>query len=216
MTSKMRIAVLISGTGSNLQALIDHAPDSDYEIALVLSNRPQAAGLQKAQTVGIPTVVVDHTEYDSRENFDEAMIQAIDAHHIDGIILAGFMRILTPAFTLHYLGRMLNIHPSLLPKYPGLNTHQRALDANDAEHGLSIHFVTPELDGGPVILQAKVPVEADDTAETLQKKVQIQEHIAYPLVTNWLAQGHIQLKNNQACYQNTLLQAPLQLNELSR
>lgn len=215
MTSKMRIAVLISGTGSNLQALMDQAPDSDYEIALVLSNRPQAAGLQKAKAAGIPTVIIDHTEYDSRESFDQAMIQALDAQQVDGIILAGFMRILTPAFTLHYLGRMLNIHPSLLPKYPGLNTHQRALDANDAEHGLSIHFVTPELDGGPVILQAKVPLKAGDTAESLQKKVQIQEHIAYPLVTNWLAQGRIQLKNNQACYQDTPLQAPLQLNELS-
>ncbi len=210
----MRIAVLISGTGSNLQALIDRAPDSDYEIALVLSNRPQAVGLQKAQAAGIPTVVIDHTEYDSRESFDQAMIEALDAEQIDGIILAGFMRILTPAFTLHYLGRMLNIHPSLLPKYPGLNTHQRALDAQDAEHGLSIHFVTPELDGGPVILQAKVPVEAGDTAESLQKKVQIQEHIAYPLVTNWLAQGRIQLQNNQACYQDQNLQVPLQLTEL--
>lgn len=210
----MRIAILISGTGSNLQALIDRAPDSDYEIALVLSNRPQAAGLQKAQVAGIPTVVIDHTEYDSRESFDRAMIEALDAQQIDGIILAGFMRILTPAFTLHYLGRMLNIHPSLLPKYPGLNTHQRALDAQDAEHGLSIHFVTPELDGGPVILQAKVPVEAGDTAESLQKKVQIQEHIAYPLVTNWLAQGRIQLQNNQACYQDQALQVPLQLTEL--
>ncbi|KUJ75132.1 phosphoribosylglycinamide formyltransferase [Thiomicrospira sp. XS5] len=215
MTSKMRIAVLISGTGSNLQALIDQAPNSDYEIALVLSNRPQAGGLHKAQAAGIPTVVIDHTEYDSRESFDQAMIKALDAQQIDGIILAGFMRILTPDFTLHYLGRMLNIHPSLLPKYPGLNTHQRALDAQDTEHGLSIHFVTPELDGGPVILQAKVPVEAGDTAKSLQKKVQIQEHIAYPLVTNWLAQGRIQLKNNQACYQDQTLQAPLQLNELS-
>jgi formyltetrahydrofolate-dependent phosphoribosylglycinamide formyltransferase (EC 2.1.2.2) len=214
MTSKMRIAVLISGTGSNLQALIDRAPDSDYKIALVLSNRPQAAGLQKAHAAGIPTVVIDHTEYDSRESFDQAMIEALDAQQIDGIILAGFMRILTPAFTLHYLGRMLNIHPSLLPKYPGLDTHQRALDAQDAEHGLSIHFVTPELDGGPVILQAKVPVEAGDTAESLQKKVQIQEHIAYPLVTNWLAQGRIQLQNNQACYQDQTLQVPLQLTEL--
>jgi phosphoribosylglycinamide formyltransferase-1 len=214
MTSKMRIAVLISGTGSNLQALIDRAPDSDYEIALVLSNRPQAAGLQKAQAAGIPTVVIDHTECDSRESFDQAMIEALDAQQIDGIILAGFMRILTPTFTLHYLGRMLNIHPSLLPKYPGLDTHQRALDAQDAEHGLSIHFVTPELDGGPVILQAKVPVEAGDTAESLQKKVQIQEHIAYPLVTNWLAQGRIQLQNNQACYQDQTLQVPLQLTEL--
>lgn len=214
MTTKMRIAVLISGKGSNLQALIDQADQAQYEIGLVLSNRPHAEGLQKAEKAGIPTAILDHAQFESREAFDTAMIQVIDSHQIEAVILAGFMRILTPVFTDHFLGRMLNIHPSLLPKYPGLNTHQRALDAQDKEHGLSIHFVTSELDGGPVILQAKVPVTEEDTADTLQKKVQRQEHIAYPLVTNWLASGDLMFKNNQVWYKNTLLTTPIQLTEL--
>ncbi|MBD3611951.1 MAG: phosphoribosylglycinamide formyltransferase [Hydrogenovibrio crunogenus] len=214
MTTKMRIAVLISGKGSNLQALIDQASQSRYEIGLVLSNRPHAKGLQKAEKAGIPTAILDHSQFDSREAFDTAMIQIIDSHKIEAVILAGFMRILTPIFTDHFLGRMLNIHPSLLPKYPGLNTHQRALEAHDKEHGLSIHFVTSELDGGPVILQAKVPVTQGDTVDSLQKKVQVQEHIAYPLVTNWLASGDLIFKNNQAWYKNTHLTTPIQLTEL--
>jgi len=213
MTTKMRIAVLISGEGSNLQALIDEADQAHYDIGLVLSNRPHAKGLQKAEKAGISTAILDHSQFDSREAFDTAMIQIIDSHQIDAVILAGFMRILTPIFTDHFLGRMLNIHPSLLPKYPGLNTHQRALDAQDNEHGLSIHFVTSELDGGPVILQAKVPITDEDTAETLQKKVQHQEHIAYPLVTNWLASGDLIFKNNQVWYKNTFLTTPIQLTE---
>lgn len=214
MTTKMRIAVLISGKGSNLQALIDQADQARYEIGLVLSNRPHAEGLKKAEQAGIPTAILDHSQFESREAFDTAMIQVIDNHKIEAVILAGFMRILTPIFTDHFLGRMLNIHPSLLPKYPGLNTHQRALDADDKEHGLSIHFVTSELDGGPVILQAKVPVTNQDTAETLQKKIQLQEHIAYPLVTDWLASGDLIFKNNQVWYKNALLTTPIQLTEL--
>ncbi|QBZ83068.1 Phosphoribosylglycinamide formyltransferase [Hydrogenovibrio crunogenus] len=214
MTTKMRIAVLISGKGSNLQALIDQADQAQYEIGLVLSNRPHAEGLQKAKKAGIPTAILDHAQFDSREAFDTAMIQIIDSHKIEAVILAGFMRILTPIFTDHFLGRMLNIHPSLLPKYPGLNTHQRALEAHDKEHGLSIHFVTSELDGGPVILQAKIAITQDDTIDSLQKKVQVQEHIAYPLVTNWLASGDLMFKNNQVWYKNTPLTTPIQLTEL--
>ncbi|MDG4812509.1 phosphoribosylglycinamide formyltransferase [Hydrogenovibrio sp. 3SP14C1] len=210
----MRIAVLISGKGSNLQALIDQADQAHYEIGLVLSNRPHAEGLKKAEQAGIPTAILDHSQFESREAFDTAMIQIIDNYKIEVVILAGFMRILTPIFTDHFLGRMLNIHPSLLPKYPGLNTHQRALDADDKEHGLSIHFVTSELDGGPVILQAKVPITNEDTAETLQKKIQLQEHIAYPLVTNWLASGDLIFKNNQVWYKNAPLTTPIQLTEL--
>ncbi len=160
----------------------------------MLSNRPLAKGLDKAKHAGIDTECLDHTQYDSREAFDQAMIEVIDRYQVDGIILAGFMRILTPEFTEHYEGKMLNIHPSLLPKYTGLHTHQRALDAGDEEHGLSIHFVTSELDGGPVILQAKVPVEDGDNADDLQKKVQIQEHLAYPLATHWLATGDLRFK----------------------
>lgn len=210
----MQIAVLLSGTGSNLQALIDHQAEYAYDIKLVLSNRPLAKGLDKAKNADIATECLDHTQYDSREAFDQAMIEVIDRYQIDGIILAGFMRILTPEFTQHYEGKMLNIHPSLLPKYTGLHTHQRALDAGDEEHGLSIHFVTSELDGGPVILQAKVPVEDGDNADDLQKKVQIQEHLAYPLVTHWLATGDLRFKNHQAWYQNAPISTPLILNEL--
>jgi len=210
-TSKMRIAVLISGTGSNLQALIDAQSDSDYEIALVLSNRPGAAGLDKAQQAGIDSRVLDHKSYDSRESFDQAMISVIDQFEVEAVILAGFMRILTPQFTQHYLGRMLNIHPSLLPKYPGLHTHQRALESSDAKHGLSIHFVTAELDGGPVILQAQFAIDRTDTEDSLKQKVQQLEHQAYPLVTNWLAQGIIALKNNQAWYKNEPIIEPILL-----
>lgn len=211
MTSQKRLAILISGTGSNLQALIDQQADHDYEIVLVLSNRPNVAGLDRATKANIPQITLDHTLYESREAFDQAMIAEIDQHQVDAIILAGFMRILTPEFTEHYLGRMLNIHPSLLPKYPGLHTHQRALEAGDSEHGLSIHFVTAELDGGPVILQAKVAIESGDTEDSLKQKVQKLEHQAYPLVTHWLAQGIITLKNNQAYYQDEVISEPKQL-----
>lgn len=210
----MQIAVLLSGTGSNLQALIDHQDEYAYDIKMVLSNRPLAKGLDKAKNAGIATECLDHTQYESREAFDQAMIDVIDRYQVDGIILAGFMRILTPEFTEHYEGKMLNIHPSLLPKYTGLHTHQRALEAGDDEHGLSIHFVTSELDGGPVILQAKIAVEESDTADDLQKKVQIQEHLAYPLVTHWLATGDLTYQNHQAWYQNAPISTPLILGEL--
>ncbi|MDX1795902.1 MAG: phosphoribosylglycinamide formyltransferase [Hydrogenovibrio sp.] len=212
--SKMPIAVLISGNGSNLQALIDAQPESDYRIALVLSNKANAKGLQRAINAGIPTEVLDHTQFDTRLAFDQAMMKILDQYQVEAVILAGFMRILTPEFTQRYLGKMLNIHPSLLPKYPGLNTHQRALESGDREHGLSIHFVTAELDGGPVILQAIVPVTTNDTAESLSQKVQQQEHIAYPKVASWLANGRIELKDNQAWYQHKRLETPLILSEV--
>lgn len=208
-TSKMRIAVLISGTGSNLKALIDHQKGAHYEINCVLSNRPNAAGITFAQQAGIATEVLDHTHFESREAFDQAMIDALSRHQIDAIVLAGFMRILTPQFVNHYLGKMLNIHPSLLPKYPGLNTHQRALDAQDREHGISIHFVTPELDGGPVICQSKFNITATDTAASLQKKAQQHEHLAYWQVIEWLATGKIVLKHGQAWLKNSPLTTPL-------
>lgn len=214
MTSrpKMRIAVLISGTGSNLKALMDHQPSAHYQIECVLSNRPSAKGILFAQQAGITTEVLDHTQFDSREAFDDAMISALSRHQIDAIVLAGFMRILTPKFVNHYLGKMLNIHPSLLPKYPGLNTHQRALDAKDAEHGISIHFVTSELDGGPVICQSRFNITENDTVESLQQSAHQYEHQAYWQVVEWLALGDIALKNNQAWFKNQPLEQPLQLN----
>ncbi|BBP46221.1 phosphoribosylglycinamide formyltransferase [Thiosulfatimonas sediminis] len=209
--SPKKIAVLISGNGSNLQALIDdqtQVPEL-YEIALVVSNRPDAFGLKRAQQAGIPSLCIDHTAYDSREAFDATVQNVLEQATIDFVVLAGFMRILTQAFTRNFLGKMVNIHPSLLPKYTGLHTHRRALEAGESEHGLSIHFVTPELDGGPVILQAKVAIEPDETEQSLQQKVYHQEHIAYPLVIRWLCRGEVSLADNHVIYQQRRLEHPL-------
>lgn len=216
MNKPIKIAVLISGNGSNLQAIINHQQDHAefYEIALVISNKAEAYGLVRAQDANIETRVVDHKQFDSRESFDAELQKIIDDKEIQLVVLAGFMRILTEGFTQHYLGRMLNIHPSLLPKYTGLKTHQRALEAGDTEHGLSVHFVTPELDGGPVILQAKVKISTDDTVKSLAQKVHSQEHIAYPLVIEWFAQNRLALTNNKAWLDQNCLQHPVILNEI--
>ncbi|GAB6069962.1 phosphoribosylglycinamide formyltransferase [Thiomicrorhabdus hydrogeniphila] len=212
-----KIAVLISGSGSNLQAIINHQKEHAdlYQIALVVSNRPDAYGITRAKKANIPTQVIDHKKYDSREAFDCALQTVIDSANIDLLVLAGFMRILTTEFTAHFLGKMLNIHPSLLPKYTGLHTHQRALEAGDTKHGLSIHFVTAELDGGPVILQAEVDIEANDTEETLAAKIHTQEHIAYPLVVEWFVTDKLILKNNQAWLNQVSLNNPILLNTLN-
>lgn len=216
MQHPLNIAVLISGNGSNLQALIDDQKRHSelYRIALVVSNKAEAFGLQRAQSAGIATCVISHNDYPDRASFDRAMQHVIDAHHVQLVVLAGFMRILSAEFTQHYLGRMLNIHPSLLPKYPGLHTHQQALDNGDAEHGLSVHFVTAELDGGPLILQARVAVTADDDAASLQQKVHQQEHRAYPLAVRWFAAGKLQWQNEQAWFNGRALIAPLQFENL--
>ncbi|MCC4307773.1 phosphoribosylglycinamide formyltransferase [Alcanivorax marinus] len=190
-----RLAVLISGAGTNLQAILDHiaAGDLPATVSLVLSNRPAANGLAVARDAGVPVVVIDHRDYPDRETFDRAMIERIDAHGADTVVLAGFMRILSAPFVAHYRGRLINIHPSLLPRYPGLDTHARALAAGDAEHGCSLHFVTEQLDGGPLIARAAVPVHENDSVETLSKRVQQQEHRLYPLVLRWRAEGRLQL-----------------------
>jgi phosphoribosylglycinamide formyltransferase-1 len=179
---RSRLVVLISGGGSNLQAFIDAAADPAYpcEVVAVISNRAGVFGLERAARAGIPAEVLDHTAFASRDAFDTALADRIDAHAPDIVILAGFMRILTPGFVARYDGRLLNIHPSLLPKYPGLHTHQRAIDAGDAEAGATVHLVTEELDGGPVILQARVPVLPGDTADTLAARVLAEEHRIYP------------------------------------
>ena len=192
-TDPLRVAVLISGNGSNLQAIID-ASNNDpglYEVVAVISNREDAYGLERADGAGISTAVVDHTASNSRESYDHALMQIIDAFEPGLVVLAGFMRILTPQFVRHYAGRMLNIHPSLLPKYKGLNTHQRAIDARDRVHGCSVHFVTEELDDGPVVLQAEVPIIDGDTAETLAERVHVQEHIIYPKAVRRFALGEL-------------------------
>ncbi len=208
MGSNNKIAVLISGNGSNLQALINQQCNYDYEIALVISNRPNVLGLKIATQAKLKTLTIDHTFYPSRAEFDNELIRAIDAENISFVILAGFMRILTSEFTLHYLGKMLNIHPSLLPKYPGLHTHKQALEAGDKEHGVSIHFVIPKLDSGAVVLQAKITIEANDNEESLKTKVQLQEHQIYPLATHWLSSGQLTLNHHKAFLNGKSIEDP--------
>ncbi|MBT3048178.1 MAG: phosphoribosylglycinamide formyltransferase [Candidatus Thiodiazotropha sp. (ex Codakia orbicularis)] len=193
----MPVVVLISGSGSNLQAIIDSAGrDLPIEIRAVISNRPNVHGLQRAAEAGIETAVLDHKAFPDRERYDRALMALIDSYSPALVALAGFMRILTPALVRHYAGRMFNIHPSLLPKYTGLHTHQRVLDAGDALHGASIHFVTEELDGGPLIVQAQVPVMAGDDADTLAARVLEKEHQIYPLVIRWFAENRLRLDEN--------------------
>jgi phosphoribosylglycinamide formyltransferase-1 len=191
---------MISGRGSNLQAFIDACARNELraEISVVISNNPSAAGLQRAAEAGIPTAVVDHRNYPSREDFDKALVQQLDAYPVDLVILAGFMRILTPVFIEPFEGKLLNIHPSLLPKYTGLNTHQRALDAGDKEAGVTVHFVTPELDGGPPVLQARVPVQPGDTAESLAARVIPEEHVIYPIAVRWHLEQRLKLTKQGA------------------
>ncbi len=204
---KKRIAVLISGSGSNLQAIID-AIDSgsiQAEIVLVISNKSEAYGLTRAEKANIKTLLLQHTDYSSRNDFDQALLHKIDEHKADLVVLAGFMRILTAEFVSHYANRMLNIHPSLLPKYKGLNTHQRALAAKDEIHGCSVHFVTPELDEGPIILQSVVTVNLDETPTSLQKKVHKTEHIAYPKAIAWFCDDRLELIDKELYLDTELL-----------
>lgn len=191
---RCRVVVLISGSGSNLQALIDSlGDDNPATISAVISNRADAYGLVRAEQAGIPTRLLEHRAFASRESFDAALIELIDEAGADLVVLAGFMRILSADFVRHYHGRLLNIHPSLLPRYRGLDTHQRALDAGDREHGCSVHFVTEELDGGPLVVQAVVPIEAGDDARSLAQRVHRQEHLIYPLAVRWFAEGRLRL-----------------------
>jgi len=199
-----RIVVLISGSGSNLQALIDAVEEGSIpgKICAVISSRDNVKGLDRAARHNIPAFVINHKAFNSREAFDERLREIIDAQGADLIVLAGFMRILTPAFTDAYRGRMLNIHPSLLPKYQGLHTHQRALDAGDSEHGATVHFVTAELDGGPPVIQARVAVDPGDTAESLAAKVLEKEHEIYPEAVRWFAEGRLRMEGNKALLDN--------------
>ncbi len=191
----LKIVVLISGSGSNLQSLIDAIDTGKVtaSIKAVISNREQAYGLQRAAKAGIPGLLLNHQDFSSREAFDTELASLIDRYQPDLVVLAGFMRILSNSFVERYLGRLINIHPSLLPLYPGLNTHQRALDAGDREHGASIHFVIPELDAGPVIVQGRIKINESDSAEILASRVLTQvEHQLYPKAINWIAQGRVQ------------------------
>ncbi len=206
-TQSANLVILVSGSGSNLQSFINACQEGalDATISAVVCNRPGAYGLERAQQAGIATELLDHKAFDSREAFDRALMARIDQYRPDLVILAGFMRILTPAFVRHFHGRLLNIHPSLLPNYPGLHTHQRALDAGDTQAGATVHFVTEELDGGPPIVQAKVPIRPDDTAESLAARVLQQEHIIYPLAARWFVEGRLALDHNRAILDDQIL-----------
>jgi phosphoribosylglycinamide formyltransferase-1 len=193
-----RIVILISGRGSNMVAIAERCRSEGWpaDVVAVVSNRPGAAGLAWAKERGIDTVVVDHKAHASREAFDAALAAAIDAHAPDLLLLAGFMRILGADFVRRYEGRMLNIHPSLLPAFPGLHTHRRALDAGCQIAGATVHFVTPELDHGPIVMQAAVPVHPGDDEHTLAARVLAREHVIYPLAVRWFCEGQLELQND--------------------
>jgi len=190
------LVILISGRGSNMEALL--AAQLPARVAAVISNNPQARGLGIARNGGIAVAAVDDRAFADRAAFDAALAAAIDRHHPDLVVLAGFMRILTPSFVERYQGRIMNIHPSLLPAFPGLHTHRRALEAGVRMHGCTVHFVTPDLDNGPVIVQAAVPVQPGDTEEQLAARVLAQEHRIYPQAIRWFCEGRIELGRNGA------------------
>jgi len=194
-----KAVILISGSGSNLQAFIDQVNQGELEIEIsaVISNEADAFGLQRAQKVDIPTKCICHRDFSSRVEFDRELVTEIDNYSPDIVILAGFMRILTAEFVNHYHNRLINIHPSLLPKYPGTNTHQRALDAKDEWHGASIHYVVPEVDAGPIILQGRLAIKDNDTAESLQQRIHKIEHQIYPLAVRWISEKRLTIVNNQ-------------------
>ena len=209
-----QIAVLISGSGSNLQSIIDHIRQGhiDASIACVISNNPNAYGLFRAKQANITTHVIENNNYASREKFDAELIKTLRVYNIKLIVLAGFMRILSSNFINEYQGNVLNIHPSLLPKYTGLHTHERALKANDTKHGCSVHFVTVELDEGPLIIQAKVNIDKSDSPESLAKRVLEKEHIIYPLTVKWFCEGRLRLKASKVYFDNKSLQKAIILN----
>ena len=209
--SKCRTAILISGSGTNLQSFIDQvaADKVALELVVVFSNKPDAYGLERARNAGIPTECIENGDYDSREAFVRAVAATLDDYKPELLILAGFMRILSPWFVGHYQGRILNIHPALLPAYPGLDTHQRVLDAGEKWHGSTVHFVTEELDGGPRILQGKLAVDATETADELCARVQTLEHQIYPEAAHWFGQGRLHYENGTAILDGAVLQEPV-------
>jgi len=209
------VVVLISGAGSNLGALIAAQPQWPYRIVAVISNEAQARGLARARDAGIPTAVLDHRAYPDRPAYDQDLAGLIDGYAPGLVVLAGFMRILGPAFVARFAGRLLNIHPSLLPKFRGLHTHRRALEAGESEHGASVHFVTAELDGGPVVLQARVPIQPGDDPARLGERVLATEHRIYPMVVGWFAQGRLRLgADGRARLEGAAREPPLILEDL--
>lgn len=216
--SRARLVVLISGRGSNLQALIEAGLNGTLNVdpVAVISNRTEAAGLQRARSAGIETRIVDHRVFSSRGAFDTVLRGQIDTFRPDFIALAGFMRILGPAFVAHYHGRLLNIHPSLLPAYRGLDTHARVLAAGEREHGASVHFVTAELDGGPIIARARITVRADDDPERLAARVLEQEHRLYPTVIGWCCDGRVTLRDSRVLFDGQVLDEPIEIDTVER
>ncbi len=211
----LAVVVLISGGGTNLQAIIDGS-FSDLPISLkaVISNEPDAYGLERARQAGIATGVLSHRDYADRESYDAALADLIDEHEPGLVVLAGFMRILTPDFVRHYSGRLFNIHPSLLPRYRGLHTHARVLEAGETEHGATVHFVTEELDGGPLIIQARVPVLPDDDSDSLAQRVLEKEHIIYPTAIRWFAEGRLRLDDGMVTLDGNPLPAPVAIDAM--
>jgi len=209
--NRCRVAILISGSGSNLQAFIDQVQNGrlDLDIVTVVSNQADAFGLERAAKANIPTRLIDHRDFAERELFDRAVASRLDALDIDLVILAGFMRILSPWFVQHFAGRILNIHPALLPAYPGLDTHQRVLDAGEQWHGSTVHFVTEELDGGPLIFQGRITVNANENAAELAARVQTVEHQIYPQVAAMFASGQLRFRDNQAMLGDDNLVEPI-------
>jgi phosphoribosylglycinamide formyltransferase-1 len=207
---KTRLVILISGRGSNLQAILDGARNGELpvDIRAVISNRSGAYGLERARQAGVEALTLDHKTFSNRDEFEAALRETIDGYGADLVILAGFMRVLSADFVEHYQGRILNIHPSLLPKFRGLKTHERALEAGEREHGASVHFVTPELDSGPVIIQARVPVFPGDDPETLAARVLEQEHRIYPKAIRWFAEGRVRMDNDTVMFDGAPLTSP--------
>jgi phosphoribosylglycinamide formyltransferase-1 len=206
-----KTAVLISGSGSNLQSFIDRVAEGsvDLDLAVVFSNRPDAFGLQRASSAGIDTTCIEHGDFETREAFDRAVSAALDRWQPELLVLAGFMRILSPWFVQRYEGRILNIHPALLPLYPGLNTHERVLEAGDEYHGSTVHFVTEELDGGPRILQGRLRVAPTTDPDELMSRVQAVEHRIYPLAAHWFGEGRLEFRNGATWFDGERLDEPL-------
>ena len=211
MAKRCKTAILISGSGTNLQAFIDAVDGGqlDLDLTVVFSNNPEAFGLQRAEKAGITTSCIQHSDYPDRASFDQAVIADLDRFEPDLLILAGFMRILSKAFVAHYAGKILNIHPALLPLYPGLNTHQRVLNAGDEWHGSTVHFVTDELDAGPRILQGRLAVIPGETAEELQKRVQAVEHLIYPQAASLVGSGKIRFRDGHSWVDGNITEEPV-------
>jgi phosphoribosylglycinamide formyltransferase-1 len=214
MSRILRVAVMISGAGSNLQALLDARSRENYAIGCVISNRPEAAGLARAAAAGVPAVAIDHAAFPDRPAFEAALDTALSQFAPDLIALAGFMRVLTTDFVSRHEGRLLNVHPSLLPAYRGLHTHARALAAGERWHGTSIHYVTAELDGGPVVLQGRLAVRPEENEETLRARVQAMEHRIYPQALGWVAQGRLRWQDHGPWFDGAPLREPLLFEEM--